>query len=332
VALALQGGGAHGAFTWGVLDRLLEEPSCRIEAISGASAGAINAAVLASGYLAGGAAGARAQLDALWRRLAALARLSPLQATPVELLVLGRRRELSAAHAIFDFVSRIASPYQLNPLDLNPLRELLVELVDFDRLTDTGAIPLYVSATNVETSECRIFTSGEITASVLLASACLPTIHKAVRLDNGHYWDGGFTANPPVLPLVEQCESEDIVVVRTIPRYERGAPLTARGIQARLARIVFDGPLKGELAALGWLRRMAETARLDVSPLGRRLAALRLHTIAADEALGKLGSASRLHPDWHLVHSLKELGRAAATEWLVTRGQPDPAEALDRAV
>ncbi|MFI4988430.1 MAG: patatin-like phospholipase family protein, partial [Alphaproteobacteria bacterium] len=255
LALALQGGGAHGAFTWGVLDRLLEAPGCRIAGISGTSAGALNAAVLAAGYLEGGPAAARERLASLWGRLAGLARFSPLQQTPLETLLLGRASEWSFSHTVFEAAQRLLSPYQLNPLGLNPLRDILVELIDFEALRTSSAIRLIIAATNVETGEARLFTNEELSPEVLLASACLPTLYPAVKLDGAYYWDGGFAANPPILPLVEACPVEDIVLVRLSPRFEKGVPTSARGIQSRLSRIAFDSPLKSELAALAWLRR-----------------------------------------------------------------------------
>ncbi|MFI5022247.1 MAG: patatin-like phospholipase family protein [Alphaproteobacteria bacterium] len=325
LALALQGGGAHGAFTWGVLDRLLEVPGCRIVAISGSSAGAINAAVLAAGYLEGGPVAARERLEALWRKLAQLAAFSPLRPTPFEVLVLGRNSEWSFSHLAFDLVSRLLSPYQLNPLGLNPLRQVLVELIDFERLRSSDAIRLFVAATSVETGDARLFTNGELTPDVLLASACLPTLYPAVKLDGRHYWDGGFTANPPLLPLVEQCDASDIVLVRLNPRQEAGVPTTARGIQSRLSRIVFDNPLKRELESIDWLRRMAKKAGIGASGPAERLASLRLHTIGDDDALSKLGSASKLHPDWPLVRALRGAGREAAEDWLFAGVTPRPA-------
>ncbi|HXQ66498.1 MAG TPA: patatin-like phospholipase family protein [Alphaproteobacteria bacterium] len=325
LALALQGGGAHGAFTWGVLDRLLEVPGCRIVAISGSSAGAINAAVLAAGYLEGGPVAARERLEALWRKLAQLAEFSPLRPTPFEALVLGRNSEWSFSHLAFDLVSRLWSPYQLNPLGLNPLRQVLVELIDFERLRGSDAIRLFVAATCVESGAARLFTNRELTPEVLLASACLPALYPAVKLEGRHYWDGGFTANPPLLPLVEQCDASDIVLVRLNPRQEVPVPTTARGIQSRLSRIVFDNPLKRELESIDWLRRMAKKAGIGANGPAERLASLRLHTIGDDDALSKLGSASKLHPDWPLVRALRDAGREAAEGWLFAGVTPRPA-------
>lgn len=316
LALALQGGGAHGAFTWGVLDRLLEEPGIRLEAASGASAGALNAAMLAAGYLDGGPEGARARLKAFWDKVTRLARLSPLQPTPFERLTPGWNPEWSFPTMALDLLLRFAAPYQLNPLGLNPLCEILVELIDFERLRRPEAIRLFVAATNVVTSEVRIFTNAELSPEVLLASACLPAVQQAVRLDDGYYWDGGFSANPPLLPLVEHCEADDILLVRLNPAREEGVPVDPHTIRSRLNHIAFESPLKRELDSLAWLRRMAAESGSKGSRLARRLASLRLHTIAEDEVMQKLGSASKLYPDERLVRYLETVGREAAERWL----------------
>jgi NTE family protein len=316
VALALQGGGAHGAFTWGVVDRILEDPQIRIEAISGASAGAINAAVLASGHAHGGAEAARENFQAFWQNLAQLARMSPLQPTPLATIAFGRDMELSFSYMWRDVVSRVISPYQFNPLDLNPLRDLLLKFVDFDALRGERAIRLLVAATNAETGASRIFRNDELSVEVLLASACLPTVHQAQKLDGGYYWDGGFTANPPLLPLIEATAARDVVVVRLNPAEEKGLPVTAPKIQTRLSRIVFDAALKQELEALDRLRCMAAESGHHRSTLGRRLADLRLHMIGEDALMNDIGGASQMHPDWRFVHFLRDHGRAAGTRWL----------------
>ena len=316
LALALQGGGAHGAFTWGVLDRLLENNSRTIDAISGTSAGAINAAIFAAGYLDGGAGGARDRLDRFWHKLADLARLNPLQPTPFEIMALGRNIELSFAHILRDVMLQMFSPYQLNPLDLNPLRDLLVRFIDFKRLQESDAPRLFIAATNVETGEPSIFSNAELSPDVLLASACLPALHQAVRLADGYYWDGGFTANPPLLALVEGSVADEILIVRLNPQSERSLPVTAPGIQSRVNRIIFDAPLKRELEMIERLRFMAHDGGAARSPLGRRLAALTLHTISEDDVMSELGAASKLHPNWELVKYLKDVGRSACARWL----------------
>ena len=195
VDLALQGGGSHGAFTWGVLDRLIEEPWLRIEAISGTSAGAMNAALVADGWMQGGAEGARAALDAYWRRVSHAAAFSPLQRSPLDRLMGRWTLDTSPAYVVMDLMARVLSPYDLNPLGFNPLRDILTDSINFGRLA-RAPIKLFITATNVRTGRGRIFRNAEITADVLLASACLPTMFQAIEIDDDPYWDGGYAGNP----------------------------------------------------------------------------------------------------------------------------------------
>ncbi len=315
LAFALQGGGAHGAFTWGVLDRALEE-GFAIEAISGASAGAINAAVLATAHAQGGAPYARTRLAAFWQTLAQVARLNPLRPSALETLAFGRDVELAASAIMRDMLSRVISPYQFNPLDVNPLRQILGEFVDIDALRAPNAIRLLIAATNAETGAARLFANEELTLDVLLASACLPQVSQAVKLDDGHYWDGGFSSNPPLLALIEKTTARDVVLVRLNPLSDRGLPVTAPKIQTRLNRIVFDAPLKRELDELDRLTRVTVESGAQRSGLGRRLTDLRLHEIGEDELMNEVGGASQNHPDARLIDLLHREGRASCERWL----------------
>jgi NTE family protein len=308
--LALQGGGAHGAFTWGVLDRLLEEKRFRFQGVSGASAGAINAAVLASGWLAGGPAGAREALARLWREVAAASRMSPLRAAGLTQMAT-------------DLATQLLSPYQLNPFDVNPLRSILERLVDFDRLRRDRSLSLFISATNLRTGEGRIFRNPEISSDVLLASACLPQLHQAVRIEGEAYWDGGLTSNPPLVPMVEHCRAPDVLLIQINPLATEALPTSARQIRNRLAEIVFGRPLASEIETL------ARSARLARSPLAwlrrpdRRLARHRLHRVDGSPELALLDPNTRIDPDWPLLVRLRDLGRAAAEAWLCRRlGRP----------
>ena len=323
VAFALQGGGAHGAFTWGVLDRALEQ-GLDIEAISGASAGAINAAVLASAYAQGGAPYARSRLAAFWQALAHVARMSPLRPTMLEVLAYGRDLELAASAIWRDMLSRVVSPYQFNPLDVNPLRQILGKFVDVEALRAPNAIRLLIAATNAETGAPRLFTNDEMTVDVLLASACLPQVSQAVKLDDGYYWDGGFSSNPPLLPLIERTSARDVVLVRLNPVSDRGLPVTAPKIQTRLNRIVFDAPLKRELDDLERLRRVTAESGMQRSAMGRRLADMRLHEIFEDELMNEVGAASQNHPDARLIEMLSREGRASCERWLAASAEPAP--------
>jgi len=257
IDFALQGGGSHGAFTWGVLDRLLEEPWLRIAGISGTSAGAMNAAVLADGWVDGGAEGARAALGKFWQRVSRAAAFSPLQRSPLDRLLGRWTLDTSPAYVFMDLMSRVLSPYALNPLDLNPLRRILAESIDFRRLA-TSPIKLFITATSVRTGRGRIFRNAEITAEVLLASACLPTMFRAIEIDGEPYWDGGFTGNPTITPLVRETDAHDSILIQINPRERSETPRTAADILNRLNEISFNSPLMKELRMIALLRQVAD--------------------------------------------------------------------------
>jgi NTE family protein len=241
VDLALQGGGSHGAFTWGVLDRLLEEPWLHIEAISGTSAGAMNAAVLADGWLEGGAEGARNALDRYWQRVSHAAAFSPLQRSPLDRLLGRWTLDTSPAYVAMDLASRLLSPYDINPAGFNPLRRILAESIDFDRLS-RSPIRLFITATSVRTGRGRIFRNGEITPDVLLASACLPTMFAAIEIDGEPYWDGGYAGNPTITPLVRESDAHDTILVQINPPERKEIPRTATEILNRLNEISSTHP------------------------------------------------------------------------------------------
>jgi NTE family protein len=314
VALALQGGGAHGAFTWGVLDRLLET-GIRIDAVSGASAGAFNAVFMAHGLLEGGPDGAREALATLWRRIGAKAAFSPLRSNFIDQLGGGWDMENNARFVGFDLFTRVLSPYQFNPLDMNPLRELLAECIDFDRLRRNRHIRLFLAATDVETGHARIFRTHEVTADAVLGSATLPWLHHAVAIGDRHYWDGGFTANPPIMPLLEETDLRDVVLVRLDAGEADSVPLTARAIHARLNQIMFTAPLNRDLDQLADLRRLAQDGALRGS-LARRLVALHLHVVEGGDILRPYGQFSKLNPERGFLRDLCERGRERGDLWL----------------
>jgi NTE family protein len=295
--LALQGGGAHGAFTWGVLDRLLETDRFGYEGISGTSAGAINAVVFASGWLANGAAGARTNLAELWRGVAEIACSLHVSGVPP---------------AALELATQLLSPYQLNPLDIDPLRDLLQRLVDFERLRGDRSLKLVIAATNLRTGALRIFENHDLSADAVIASACLPWLHQAVEIDGEAYWDGGYVSNPPVLPLVQRCRARDLLLVRINSRERRALPKSAGEIRNRVGEIVFDQPLERELALLEE-RRGWPTA---ISTAERRLARHRLHVIDGGDVLASLDPSTKVIPDWDTLQRLRDLGRAAAAGWL----------------
>src|SRR5215831_13231890 len=239
VDFALQGGGAHGAFTWGVLDRALEEPLMRLEGISGTSAGAMNAAVLADGYTDGGPQGAREALERFWRNVSEAARFSPFQRGPLDVLMGRWTLDTSPAYVAMDLASRLFSPYDLGIAALNPLRDILAVNIDFDRLRESP-IKIFVTATNVRTGRGRVFRNAELTPEALLASACLPTMFQAVEIDGDPYWDGGYSGNPTISPLVRECNSSDTVLVQINPVERPGTPKSARDILNRLNEISFN--------------------------------------------------------------------------------------------
>ncbi|MBL0898332.1 MAG: patatin-like phospholipase family protein, partial [Reyranella sp.] len=230
INLALQGGGAHGAYTWGVLDRLLDEERLEVEAISGTSAGAMNAAVFADGMGRGGREEARRALEAFWTNISQASQAGPLQPTPFDRYASGWNLDHSAAFVAFDMLTRMLSPYQLNPMNLNPLRGVLERSVDFRRLEGCRAVKLFISATNVKTGKVRVFESGEITPDVLLASACLPFLFQAVTVDGDPYWDGGYMGNPAIFPLIYGTATQDVVIVQINPLGCDRVPTTAAEI------------------------------------------------------------------------------------------------------
>ena len=252
INLALQGGGAHGAYTWGVLDRLLEEDRLEVEAISGTSAGAMNAAVFADGMGRGGRPEARRALEAFWRNISQAAQYGPLQPTPFDRYANGWNLDHSAAFVAFDLLTRMLSPYQLNPTNYNPLRNVLEKSVDFKRLEGCRAVKLFISASNVKTGKVRVFKSGEITPDVLLASACLPFLFQAVTIDGDPYWDGGYMGNPAIFPLIYGAEAADVLIVQVNPLGSDRVPTTAPEIMNRLNEISFNSSLMREMRAIAF--------------------------------------------------------------------------------
>jgi NTE family protein len=315
VDFALQGGGSHGAFTWGVLDRLIEEPWLRIEAISGTSAGAMNAALVADGWMQGGAEGARAALDAYWRRVSHAAAFSPLQRSPLDRLMGRWTLDTSPAYVAMDLMARVLSPYDLNPLGFNPLRDILTDSINFGRLAH-APIRLFITATNVRTGRGRIFRNAEITADVLLASACLPTMFQAIEIDDDPYWDGGYAGNPTLTPLVRESDADDIILVQINPRERPHRPRTANEVLNRLNEISFNSPLMKELRMIALLRQVADPGHGE----GARWAGMRTHRIMSD-ALADFGASSKLNAEWEFVSLLKEEGRKSADAFLTAHGE-----------
>jgi NTE family protein len=310
VDFALQGGGAHGAFTWGALDRLLEEPWLRIDGISGTSAGAMNAAVLVDGHAKGGADGARAALENFWRRVSNAAVLSPLRRTPLDILLGRWTLDHSPVFLAMDLMARVFSPYDLGPGGTNPLRDILAESVDFARLAQ-ASIKLFITATNVRTGRGRVFRNGEITPDVLLASACLPTLFQAIEIDGEGYWDGGYSGNPTITPLVRECNSKDTVLVQINPVERPGLPRSARDILNRLNEVSFNAVLLKELRMIALLRQVAQPDNSE----NAKWADMRIHRISSD-VMVELGYSSKLNAEWEFLCMLRDEGRRAGDAFL----------------
>lgn len=310
VDLALQGGGAHGAFTWGVLDRLLEEDWLKIDGISGTSAGAMNAAVLADGYAAGGAEGARAALTAFWKKVSDAARFSPFQRGPMDRLLGRWSLDSSPMFVAMDLMSRLFSPYDLNPSGGNPLRTILEELIDFERLR-TSPVRVFVTATNVRTGRGRVFRNAEVTPDVLLASACLPTLFQAVEIDGEAYWDGGYSGNPTLTPLVRELDSDDTILVPINPIERPGTPRSAAEILNRLNEVSFNSSALKELRMIALLRKVADPGNTE----GALWAKMRIHVVR-NEVMGTLGYSSKLNAEWEFLSMLHAEGRKAADAFL----------------
>lgn len=322
VSLALQGGGAHGAYAWGVLDALLEYTHYRPVAVSGASAGAMNAAALATGYVRGGRDGARETLAEFWT---AVGKAGAAQNTAAQAwrAMLGNVTT-SMLNAWAESFSQAAGPYASNPLNINPLRELVDDGIDCKLLRTQSKIAVHIAATSVRTGGLRLFTHKHINTDVLLASACLPSIFQAVSIDGEDYWDGGYSGNPPLWPLVERPPARDVIIIHINPLSRDDTPTSTDAIAHRADEISFNAPLLGELRAIHAMRRvlarrgMIQSAVRDWFAKSTRPA--RLHAITADAALGELGPDSKLKTDWDFLQDLHTRGRNSAKSWLNAHG------------
>lgn len=311
VSLALQGGGAHGAFTWGVLDALLER-GIDVAALSGASAGAMNAVLLAEGLRRGGADGARAALEDFWRAVAES--MPPLWHVP------GDPPRLAPAGRALLAWTRWLAPTQLNPLDLNPLRDLLAASVDFEALRASAGPAVFVAATEAESGRLRLFRRHELSADALLASACLPTIARAVTIDGRAHWDGAFSANPALAPLLHDIDADDLLLLTLSPLAPVAVPDDAAGIATRVLDIAFNATFLREARWLAELHVAALARRWWRTGIERRLARMRWHLIDADEALAELPAETRLVPEWEFLQRLRDLGRERVAQWWALHG------------
>ncbi|GAA0289685.1 patatin-like phospholipase family protein [Rhodovulum strictum] len=324
INLALQGGGAHGAFTWGVLDRLLDEPGIEIAAISGSSAGALNGAALKAGLVEGGPQAARANLDWLWTQVGAVGdlRLTHWMAafTPGAGTV-ARMLDAALPWSLGDMASRMVGPYAYGPFYRNPLRRI-VERFDFDRVCAARPPAFFVGATNVRTGKIRVFEGRAITTDAILASACLPTLFQAVEVtdpDTGEtdaYWDGGYTGNPALFPFLAPDLPGDVVVVSINPLERVRVPVTGQEIQNRINEISFNASLLGELRAIQQVRDLIDQGRLERGTMKE----IRVHMVSDDALMRQLNVATKLVPSPVVLDELKRAGRAAADRFLAEAG------------
>lgn len=312
VSLALQGGGAHGAFTWGVLDTLLADPDLDIQAITGTSAGAMNAVVLAEGMLEGGAAGARTQLRRFWDQIGAEGALSPMQRTLWDRLSGNWSLDNTPGFLMLDAIRAYVSPYDFNPLNLNPLRGFLERVVDFGRVRRHSDMKLFVSATNVRSGKVKVFSCGELTADMVMASACLPQLFQAVEIDGEAYWDGGFMGNPALFPLFYDTTPHDVILVQINPIRREEVPRTARDITNRQNEITFNGALLRELRAIAFVDRLVERGHLEE----RHYRRVRMHRIASDETMVPLSASSKFNTEAAFLDHLFKAGQDAAGRFL----------------
>lgn len=316
VNIALQGGGAHGAFAWGVLDRLIEDGRLELSALSATSAGAMNAVVFAYGVSLGGRDGAREKLAEFWTQISRVGALySPVRTMPWErwLQAYGFQLEYSPAYLQFQAMTHLFSPYQLNPFDINPLKDVLLDVVNFEKLSRCNrATRIFLSATNVRSGKIRVFTNPELSVDVVLASACLPYIFKAVEIDGEAYWDGGFMGNPAIFPLIYNNGPKDVIIVHINPIERSKLPRSAPEIFDRINEISFNSSLMREMRTIEFVTRLIDEGALD----DRIYSRMRIHSIRDDAAMTQLGVATKLNPDWDFLCHLRDTGRMRAEEWL----------------
>jgi NTE family protein len=312
IELALQGGGAHGAYTWGVLDRLLEDDRIIIEGICGTSAGAMNAVVMADGLDTGGKEGARQALKKFWSGISEAGRYSPFQRTWLDRLSGNWNLDYSPPYIFFDNLSRLLSPYQLNPFNIKPLSDLISSLVDFEHVRHCEGIKLFVVATNVRTGMQKVFKRQEMTADMVMASACLPYIFQAVEIDGEAYWDGGYMGNPALFPLVDLAGSQDIVIIQINPVYREELPRSAPEIFNRINEITFNASLIKEIRSIAILKEFIKTAHLA----DQKFRDAFFHLIANDEELNPLHASSKFNTEWSFFMHLHDIGYRTTSDWL----------------
>ncbi len=312
VDLALQGGGSHGAITWGVLDRILEDERLEIDGISGTSAGAMNAVMVADGLQRGGREGAREALHTFWKAVSDAARFSPIQRSPWNWLAGDYSLDNSPSYLFFESLTQLIPPARLNPFGVNPLRDLVAEQVDFERVNACRKVKIYITATNVRTGRAHIFRQPDLTVDTVMASACLPFLYDAVEISGEAYWDGGYSGNPALYPLVDDQGCRDLLVVQINPMVRQQLPETAREIVSRLNEITFNSSLIKELRSIQLLHQLIDAEGLELE----RYRAMRLHLIHAEQEVERLSASSKLNAEWGFISKLRAQGYGWASQWL----------------
>jgi len=313
INLALQGGGSHGAFTWGVLDKLLEDGRLTFDGVCACSAGSMNAVALAYGFHSGGADGARESLAKFWRDIHLAGRIfNPVKRSPWSWMKPNSSNP--ASYFMLDSMTRFLSPYQFNPLDINPLRDVLEKSIDFEALQHCDSMRLFISTTQVRTGHVKIFENAQINADVVLASACLPRLFKAVEIDGEHYWDGGYMGNPSLFPLFYKTDTSDILLVHVNPSEREQLPNTPTSIETRLNEITFNSSLIKDMRAIAFVKKLLQNDMLNEKYKDRYKNVL-LHEVKAD-ALLDLGSKSKSNIEWNFLTDLRDRGRDSAEAWL----------------
>ena len=311
INMALQGGGAHGAFGWGVMDKFLEDGRVEIEGLSGTSAGSMNAVVYAYGKLKGND-GAREALHDFWKAISDAGQKYAIKKMPWDVSTVPKENPL--ADMMKSMMSSF-SPYQMNPMNYNPLRDVLEQQVDFAELERSQLTKLFICATNVRTGKVKIFHTPEVTADVVLASACLPQVFQAVEINGEHYWDGGYMGNPVLYPLFYYTESRDVVILHINPIERPGPPTTSADIANRLNEITFNSSLIKELRSVYFVQKLLDDGWIKDEHRDK-LKYVLIHSVRADNAMSDLSSASKMSSDWGFLTMLRDRGRALAAEWL----------------
>lgn len=313
ISVALQGGGAHGAFSWGVLDRLLEDGRFEFDGFTGTSAGGMNAVAMAQGLMKDGQQGARDELRVFWKRISESGEHSPLNNRgPIDKAMGKYTMYNSPGFVVFDYLSRIFSPYELNPLQVDPLKDVIMKSFDFEALRAYKGCKVFLCATHVFSGKLKLFSLDEMKPECLLATACLPSIHNAVMVDGEYYWDGGFIGNPVFFPLIYDCESTDIVYIQLNPTYREKVPTTAREIADRLNEITNNASVVREMRAIHFISELIDSGQLDPEKHRR----VHLHTIEDEACFQELGWSSKLNTEWDFLTHLFEKGRLAADAWI----------------